>query len=573
MSLAVKPSTPIVLQFEGGKMLTLHADIAVRLFPKLAAAVKSLPVSVDKKDGQARAVLDLTVGRSGFDHLTLEEALKLASFACGGRYEAHAHSLYKRFGIPIPDVPISTVSLPSLPLHIKGSASAGALTVLAAKGGQDAYWVTGCKAVKTFGGIFPDMPDGFYAVATQTLQMEAGKFKIGRLGDLAHTFVLKVELDGPVDLDTLFESVSVTTGGNTSVEIDLQTNNALAKAFGLWPGKNNDAPRQPGQKWVATIPLVVRETTAYTKIVMPMIAIHYHDTEVSLKRIIYVDAKYALDVDYVYMDTASRRWITQKANLSPPEDVKHPPGSSGSKPPMIGGRPPSISPKPAEKPPMDAWDACIPQADWSVWEAASVAPADAVPVADQARPKQPEPCPPVATPPARSSGHELMFTQFQTRRVYLPPGCGKTRHIRLEMGHPTSGFMLTLAPEDPAVRRAGANIAPVVSASVDFNGNRGMEFDFADLTEWNWVKCGMKAPADFCTLLLPCSREMFWADQRQDCVVCPCTVNLSRLDSVVLTVTVNEDMFELCGWNMTITAMATNISVVNGGMQGVKYSR
>jgi hypothetical protein len=165
-----------------------------------------------------------------------------------------------------------------------------------------------------------------------------------------------------------------------------------------------------------------------------------------------------------------------------------------------------------------------------------------------------------------------VFTQFQTVREFLAPGGGKTRRIPLNMSHPTSGWMITLSPEDSGIKQIGANIAPIVGASLDFNGRRAMEFDFADLTEWNWVKCGMKTPADFCTLLLPCSREMFWADQKQDCLVCPCTVNLSRLDSLVLTVDVNEEMFDLFGWNISITAVSTNFSVSMTGMQGVKYA-
>lgn len=579
MSVAlVKPSTPVVIKFSDGKKVTLHADIAVRLWPMFAESVKALTTTVDKKDNKARALLDLTGNATppiNGAPLSAGAALMLASYACGGAYESACYALFKKFGLPVPDL-TTAITTPDLSLQIKGNCTSGAMLMLCIKGVQDQYWATGCKCVKTFGGAFPEMPDGFYSVATQTLMPDKkGVFTIARMGDLAHTFVLKAELVGPVDLDTLFQSVSLSTGGSQFVEIDLQTNNALAKAYGLWPSKNNDSPKKPNQKWVAVIPIVIRETTAYTKIVKPMVALCWHESRIELHGI-KEHVEYALDVDYIYMDRAARAWIAQGRD---PKDQKEEETKSKDK----------AKDQEKEK---DSWD-CRPQEDWSDDDKLSkdipMVPEIVTDTKQKLTKSPPTPFIPKSESPIRQcssvtaarnplagsySGHNFFFTQYQTVREFLSAGNGKTRRISLGsvMHHPTSGFIITLSPEEPAIKQPGLNAAPILGAAIEFNGNRAMEFDFVDMTEWNWIKCGMKPPTDSYTLLLPASREMFWADQKDDVFVCPTTVNLSRLDSVVLTLTVNEELLDLCGWNVGITAVSTNTSKCSMGMEGMKFS-
>jgi hypothetical protein len=98
-----------------------------------------------------------------------------------------------------------------------------------------------------------------------------------------------------------------------------------------------------------------------------------------------------------------------------------------------------------------------------------------------------------------------------------------------------------------------------------------MDFDMPDLTEWNWIKCGMKPPADLCSLLLPASREMFWGDTHETATVCPCTINLSRMDSVVMEFTLNEEAIACCEWTISVTAISTNFNQVGDGMAKVVF--
>lgn len=468
-----------------------------------------------------------------------------------------AYALFKKFNIPVPDLSQILAPMPDVSLCEKGGQAGGMITLLL-KGAQDLYWVLGCKSWATFGKALPDMPDCFYAASTQTLQEKEGKFLISRIGDMAHTFVLKVELEGPADLDTLFQSVSMSTGEFQFVDIDLQTNNALAKAYGLWPGKNNDAPRQEGQRWVATIPIVFRETTAYTKIVKPLVAVYYYETEVKLNMIMNKNAKFVLDVDYVYLDHAARTWLANDGN------------SEAKKP---------DEPAPASCP--DAWDT-KPKDEWDKREATD----DACEVKSKTDTDKllRETCPDVPTyreviptgtlPKHPLSGKRSFFvTQYQTTHAFLTPGLGKTRRFSLRTNHPTCGWLITLSPEDPAIKQTKGCVAPILGASIDFNGHCAMEFDFADLTEWNWIKCDMKVPTDFCTLLLPVSREMFWGDKSgNDAIVCPCTINLSRLDSCMLTLDVNEEILDLCGWNVGITSISNNISVYGRGKEDLRFA-
>lgn len=579
MAQLVKPSTPVVILFNGGKKLTLHAEVIVRLFPKFSESVRALPITTDKKDGESRAILDLT-GNAKTDAptkeklptLTLEEAAKLASYTCGGAYDPSAYSLFKRFGIPIPDTINASNLLPNVSLYVKGRNANAAIMVLSMRRPEDGDLAMQCKGIKILNGAFPDIPDSLYSVATRTLEMTSdNKVIIARSGDLAHTFVLKVELEGPTDLSTLFESVSLAIGGREFVDIDLSTNIALAKAYDLWPSKINDSPKQAGQKWVATIPIVFRETTAHTKVVQPMVALCWHDCVVELHRIANKDAKFALDVDYVYVERPARDWLANDgATRHISEDRK--PVVEDSHKEDEGW---SIKPK-------DDWAIPTPMVkevhnkgrrlkaetevdrkDPSPSETIKVTSIYQLPMERQLASELSEKK--ILKYP---DGHKFFFTQYQTIREYLAPGLGNTRRIRLDMKHPISGFLITLSPEDVGVKQAGNNVAPIISAAIEFNSNRGMEFDFSDLTEWNWIKCGMKVPTDFCTLLMPASREMFLADKREDVIVCPSTIILSRMDSVVLVLTLNDEMFEMAGWTANITAISINISNCRSGMEG-----
>lgn len=355
-------------------------------------------------------------------------------------------------------------------IMIKGQSAIGALMLLTSKGSDDDDILTDlrCKSYKTFGKVLPKMSDAHYIVSTKTLQADKGySFIIPRSSDYAHTYVLKVSLQGPTDLDALFDSLSLMMGGSNFLEIDLRLNNVLARAYGLWPSKTNDSKIGINQKWVATIPIMLRETAAYTKVVNPLRLLLYspHDI-IELHNVTNKSAQFALDVDFVFLENETQ-----------------------------------------ESP--DSW---------------SVGPS-IVPHID------------------------LLYTQYQTSREYLSQDRGKIQGFPLSMSHPTSGFIVTLTPVDPN----NPQNVPVISAWIELDSNPVMEFDLSDLTDWNWIKCGLKPPADYSTLLLPVSREAFWAETRDNVMICPCMINPC---SAVLKMEVNDLL--IGGWSVKITALTTN---------------
>ena len=99
--LVIKPSTAVVIKFVDNKQVTLHADIVCRIFPKHVDAIKSLAVAVDPKDGCARALLDMSGTDAKYAALTMEQAMKIASHVCGGRWDPTVRYLLHAFANPM----------------------------------------------------------------------------------------------------------------------------------------------------------------------------------------------------------------------------------------------------------------------------------------------------------------------------------------------------------------------------------------------------------------------------------------------------------------------------------------
>lgn len=171
---------------------------------------------------------------------------------------------------------------------------------------------------------FRYIEDGFYTEKTMRLPgvVECGadgkvnvKFDIPRIGDFAHTFVIKSDSYLPYDL---FESFELSGSGNESYceSMTLKTNRTLAHAAG-WPIDHH------------TIPLMIRETTDFHRCFLPLLPVFHNDGDYNQsQQLILHNFNYeppeenatlgcVLEVNYCYLDRTARIHLAQKAGLMP----------------------------------------------------------------------------------------------------------------------------------------------------------------------------------------------------------------------------------------------------------------
>jgi hypothetical protein len=334
-----------------------------------------------------------------------------------GLWDPASRPILKRFGLPVPEITDIT-RLPDVELVPKDIGT-GAIVALACKGIQDSC-LSGGRSSATFKDVGNwKLEDEPYTVATQTIEAVNNKFTITRIGDLAHTFVLKVGLEGPTDLDELFDSISMTIGCMNIVKIDLRLNNAMAKTYGLWPSKNNDAPREPGQKWIAVIPIMYRQTAAHDKCVIPIVSLYWNEIALELCNVThkYKNAQYVIDVDYIANDGHPK-----KPNPSTSATAgKHADSSTTA--------------TEWDRPVSDEWPA-----DKSD-SAKDGVPTDRLDVFLK----------------IKDAVNVFNFTQYQTIKEIVHPQDGlKTMKVNLSsLSHPTSGFIVIASPNDPDYKNRG----------------------------------------------------------------------------------------------------------------------
>lgn len=380
-----------------------------------------------------------------------------------------------------------TSALPDVALVEKWTESGAGVLGVALRC-EDDWILRGRCSGAAFPGISGKrMPDGVYTTITLTRRcLEDFVFTVIREGDMAHTFVFKAELVGPADLDALFDHFDLSTDGNVRVSVDLALNNALARAHGLWPSKNNEGPRRPDQKWVATIPLMTRETTAHNKAFLPLLPMHGTDkapqvVKVQLFGVRDAGMHCALDVDYVYLDTPTRRWLARSCCCSDDTGIQ-----------SLGY-------------------------------------------------------------PHKPTGR--FITQHQSITHELT-GTETSHRVPLDVfQRPVTGFILRVLPG-----------CKVLRAALVIHGACYMDYDLCDLSEWNWLKCGMRPPSeDYSVLLMPVSREMFWGDTHDGFCVSPCTLNLSRIDTTVLKLDLAGPPAD--GLKVRVTALLVNETEVVDGCE------
>ena len=157
-----------------------------------------------------------------------------------------------------------------------------------------------------------------------------------------------------------------------------------------------------------------------------------------------------------------------------------------------------------------------------------------------------------------------MVAQHFSQKFEIPVDASFIKE-RINMGHSCGGLMITLRSEIEAPTRLADRVVPVISASLSLNNQPFVEYDTADLTEFNWLKTGMETPKNHTSLLIPFSRDMFAG------VAANSRIELSRMDSIVLYMTVNKSA-AFMKWTGVVTAITSNIRKTCSGMSGLKYA-
>jgi hypothetical protein len=539
--MAVTPNTTIVVQCKDDKIY-LRAN-AIVVIPELEVTVKGLTVVKDPTDGVSRATLELS--------MSLDRFLGLLSKAHGGKPDArfcgcgsasremdHDES----FRLLVTMAPAPRIIEKSTEGSSGVDAALLALTRIGAV--DEVIKEIGAGQVKrTF--IFPrvdiEVPDGRYIVNVQTLMPtfrgESILFKVLRNGDLCHTPVLKILLAPKKTstwnksvLDHLFQFAELEAGGQKIDIIELGFNNALAVARGMWPERNNTPPKDPNVPWLITIPLMFSEGEYYRNSFLPLIAVSMHEFYYVLK---YPNpeltkmATYALDLDYVYLDTKLRGTVaTDYVHFHEMPSVETP----------VPSGPMDWTPK---------WDETIKQKPDTTTTCVMMK--SVACEVDKKKPAEKH----TKFPRVIATQHFVTFAEGVTDAEIM--------HIPLHFSHPTSGIMVTLsATKDGVIPPDDIYdlVCPVVAAYVTLNTRPCYHFDFVDLTEFNWLKVGLQPPKNNRTLLLPFSREMF--SMTGECAP-TCTVNL----------VLNQNTSKWCKWSVMTTSVAFNIRSTGTGMMAI----
>lgn len=143
----------------------------------------------------------------------------------------------------------------------------------------------------------------------------------------------------------------------------------------------------------------------------------------------------------------------------------------------------------------------------------------------------------------------------QTLHIPLLPVEGR---VPLSLSGDVSGLVLRLIRDDYG---ALPGTDPTFDAKLLMEGHPILAYDFTDMVEWNWIKCGKKPPPpDPATgtrdLLFPFSKEMFHPGS-------PCTINTSAASERELELHFYGDPSE---WRMEVKAISVNWRVMEGGV-------
>ena len=137
--------------------------------------------------------------------------------------------------------------------------------------------------------------------------------------------------------------------------------------------------------------------------------------------------------------------------------------------------------------------------------------------------------------------------------------------------HPTPYLLMVLEKvtdsSETMVMYDDLSVQPIQNAELYINGKLLVTYDFIEMTEWNWLKCGASVPSNMRSFLIPFSREAFDPEL-------PCTVNFSRCDSVTLKLILDPKIKgkKLDEWSLRVSSKSKNIFRTMSGLGGNAYS-
>lgn len=549
----IKPDTPVVVALSDGE-ICLHANV-LDLVPTLSSAIRAIAPVKDPRDGAMRGTFPALT-----PPVTLKEFAAVLSRAHGGAADPRLYRLLSRFKLVSDKDYEDYVALligvpkPEPSLLSKEGCSSGAMSALCLSDPRIDGLLQAQADEPKLARAAMDIPEGEpserYTVSVLSISPDAAAalqtqrcFMLMRNGDTAHTFVLKVLLrprdDGKpwnVDvLDQLFRQVTLNVGGQDVDTLSLLANNAMAKARGLWPTMGNTPPKDPKSTWLVTIPIMFAESEYHKHSFLPLIALYHHEVRIRIEGLKAMATEMLLDADYVYLDRELRRHMANNWEHAPQVARQR-----QMQPPDAGD-----------------WHSCH-----TIWAAK-----------EDEKKKEPSEaaCSVAAVAAAKDMtmsvkrADEIVTVQHFDEAGVLEENGATT--IRLRFSKPTSGILIMLNTEEELPDGFGSIVCPVVSARLQINNHDYVRADMVDLTEWNWLKVGLRAPNNNRTLLLPFSREMFNGEHCSPAS----TVDFSRVDIASLVLVPNEKISWM-RWKVTLTSFAYSVRRIRDGVMGLVVS-
>jgi hypothetical protein len=548
------PNVPLLVALSDKIEFLYHADYIYTLLPKLRKYILDLPVT---DDGQAK--LPLTV-----DMKTWVAILAKADF---DRFDPWYYRDYTNYLVaPGTQTFISSISRPMDPPQRVITQGIEAMQDIICNSKEGRFPTQ--KQAKDVFKVCSHGPEGSYVIGKVThesqpctLHKNAIMFVECRFSDIQNFFVLRVELPQLASnckwkdnmLESLFDSIEYIAGGQTFNKLDWRTNCMLAKAKNLWPTIMNSVKDKTDHQWVATIPIMFDQTIYPHDVVDPMIATYWHETRLVLHGFkedlnafvtpasaAPVKAKYYLDIDGNYFGNAMRAYIANGANGTDKPDVPQLQLTDKDK-----QEPTTIPVSFSRDPEMSS--------EWRKLD-------------DSLQPEI------KAKPVNIDRDNRAITRKYGT----IPFTIGKdddtvTINLNKDYSIACSGIILSfttpMAEDVPQGFLDDPAHSPIVSAKVCINSRVYLFADLVELSEFNWLKCGLKRPEPL-SYLIPFSADLF----PKDAVMPAVTADLCRMDNSTLVLTVNKSSRPL-HWQGIVSTICFNSQRFATGMIAQKYTQ
>jgi len=548
-------NTPLLVSLSDHFEFLYHADYIYTLLPKLRKTILDLPVAAND---QAKLSLPM-------DIKTWVAVLAKADF---DRFDPWYYRDYTNYLVaPGTASFISSISRPMDPPQRVITRGFEAMELInQSKECHDRFPTQ--KQAKDVFKVCSHGPEGNYVIGkvthdsqSCTLHKNAIMFTELRYSDIQNFFVLRVELPQLASnckwkdnmLESLFDSVEYIAGSQTFNKLDWRTNCMLAKAKDLWPTVMNNVKDKSDHQWVATIPIMFDQTIYPHDVVDPVCALYWHEIKLVLHGFkedlnafvtpasaVPVKAKYYLDIDGNYFGNAMRAYIANGANGTNKPDVPQSQLTDKDK-----QEPSTIPVSFSRDPEMSS--------EWRKLD-------DSLQPEIKAKP-------PVNTDP----DNRAVTRKYGT----IPFTIGKdddtvTIDLNKDYSIACSGIILSfttpMAEDVPQGFLDDPAHSPIVSAKVCINNKAYLFADLVELSEFNWLKCGLKRPEPL-SYLIPFSADLF----PKDVVMPAVTADLCRMDNSTLVLTTNKSSRPL-HWQGIVSTICFNSQKFCIGMIGQKYA-